>query len=69
MQIKGTDRLARLDPRTGSWSAVESDGLTTIELGSVRGRHVCVTAGGPRTPMGVRIVDLGAQDAVNGGAR
>ena len=66
VQINGTDRLARLDPRTGGWSGVELDGLTTIELGSVRGRHVCITAGGPQTPMGVRIIDLGDAERCDG---
>lgn len=64
VQTNGTDRLARLDPHTGSWSGVELDGLTAIELGSVRGRHLCVTAGGPQTPTAVRIVDLGAEESV-----
>jgi dipeptidyl aminopeptidase/acylaminoacyl peptidase len=69
VQINGTDRLARLNPRTGRWSGVELDGLTTIELGSVRGHHVCITAGGPQTPMGVRIVDLGAAEVTPGGGQ
>jgi dipeptidyl aminopeptidase/acylaminoacyl peptidase len=54
----GTDRLARLDPASGTWIGIDCGDLTTIELHERRGSRVCVTAGGPRTPMGVRILDL-----------
>jgi dipeptidyl aminopeptidase/acylaminoacyl peptidase len=54
----GSDSLVILDPDTGQASAVDLPGISAVSLSAVDGDRVLLTCAGPRTPGGIRTLDL-----------